>query len=558
MCKNYGIEKEFAIEISKKSQKKFNNEALKTIDDIYDNKYVKTNVKIIRFGTLIKWAKEDNLAETNILFAKFFLSQKLDIKNVDEILLSKLNVKPNYKEESEFISDTAVEIFIDKINKETNCFILKSPTGTGKTTCINKLIKYYTDKYPKSTVISIVTRRSMAGCHIAAFNELNGKLVFCCYLDKEIKSLDYYISSLENLIRVFEVYDVIILDEVNSLINYFYSSTLRTKRLYCVGKLLELLNESKLIIGVDANITDMVFELFNSMNKQFFYYVNTYQNKKGVELNIYYSASYNEDNNIIKFCEKYIIDQYIKKSKQILILSDSKNITVKLKLLFMKYNSNTDYYRFFNKDEGTIEDMININKVGLNKAIIASPKILYGLDIKVPYEEIFVIYNKTSGLQSMGALEMIQQISRARDTKAVNLLVLNPRSKYTINQYISYEDNKRIQDAHINKYVKFHGDLCKKYDAINELGCVLVDVNGGTKLNSDSFMSKIHYLKTWYDQLFYINKVQIIKLIAKEYGYNINEIEWQPEITLGLSFKSKLKLNPCQKSLLMSYMNLKI
>lgn len=49
-------------------------------------------------------------------------------------------------------------------------------------------------------------------------------------------------------------------------------------------------------------------------------------------------------------------------------------------------------------------------------------------------------------------------------------------------------------------------------------------------------------MKTWYDTLFYRNKVDIIRLAAKDYGYKINEIDWNPLIKFGSSLKSQLKL----------------
>ena len=306
--------------------------------------------------------------------------------------------------------------------------------------------------------------------------------------------------------------------------------------------MLELINKSKLVIGVDANITDMVFVLLNQLNKKIYYYENKYQNKKDIPLNIYYSTKDDMTVNILSFCEKYIIDTYIKNNKPILILTDSREITDLLKQIFIKHNSNEDYYRVFNKDEGTLKDMIEINKVGENKCLIASPKWVYGLDLLIKYCEIFVIYNYTCGLQSMSALEMIQQISRARNTKSVNLLCLDPNAKYAFNQYISFEDNKKNQESYINGYSKFHGDLCKKHDAINEMGCTMIDINGKIKFNNDSFMTQIHYLKTWYDQLFHRNKVDIIKLIAKDYGYKITEFDWSPDVQIVGHLKESLKL----------------
>ena len=542
MFVNHRIEKNEIIELSKKSGK-FNAQALKTIDDMYDRKMT-TSDKAITMGTLVYWAKQDNPIEMNKLFSKYYLSLKLNVANIDEILLSLTKIKPDYKESSQYISDIAIEQFKINIFSDTNCIIMKSPTNTGKTTAIITLLNYYLSIEANTTVLSIVTRRSMSACHLSSFNDPKNKskFKFYSYLEESIESLDYFISSLENLIKVDDVYDVIILDEINSLINYFYSSTLNNKRLKCIKRLLELINKAKLVIGVDANITDMVFVLLYQLNKKIYYYENKFENKKDIPMNIYYSTVYNKELNTLAFCEKFIINQYVKIGKSVLILSDSKEITDLLKQIFIKYNSNEDYYRIFNKDEGTLKDMININEVGINRAIIASPKILYGLDIKVKYDEIFVIYNYTSGLQSMGALEMIQQISRARETKCVNLLCLDPEAKYAFNQYTSFEENKKIQESYINGYSKFHGDLCKKHDAINELGCTMIDVSGKIKFNNESFMTQIHYLKTWYDQLFHKNKIDIIKLIAKDYGYKINSIDWTPEPNFVNYLKRDLKL----------------
>jgi hypothetical protein len=58
---------------------------------------------------------------------------------------------------------------------------------------------------------------------------------------------------LENIVRVNDTYDVILLDEVNSLINYFYYDTLKSIRLRCIGVLLKLLSKAKVIIACDAN-----------------------------------------------------------------------------------------------------------------------------------------------------------------------------------------------------------------------------------------------------------------------------------------------------------------
>jgi len=107
---------------------------------------------------------------------------------------------------------------------------------------------------------------------------------------------------------------------------------------------------------------------------------------------------------------------------------------------------------------------------------------------------------------------------------------------------VDYEENKKTQEQCINFHKKYHDEMCKKYDVINEMGCTIFTPDGKIKFTSDSFMTEIHYLKTWYDTLFYRNKVDIIRLVAKDYGYKINEMDWDPLIKFGSSLKAQLKL----------------
>lgn len=76
------------IELSKKS-KKFDDKSNQTIDKIFKNKTTPRNVKIITIGTLIEWAKTDNLELTNKVFHKYFLSMKLHNLDIKLILILK-------------------------------------------------------------------------------------------------------------------------------------------------------------------------------------------------------------------------------------------------------------------------------------------------------------------------------------------------------------------------------------------------------------------------------------------------------------------------------------
>lgn len=538
---NYGLLNEI-IELSKKS-KKYDEKALQTIMKIAGNKHIRRDTKLIELGTLVMWAKEDNLELVNKIFKKYFLSIKLNIKHIDEIIQSRFNIKPDFIENYIHISDNAIDFFKSKIKdyKDTQlCILMQSGTGTGKTTAVNKLDDFITEYFKSFTFLSTVTRRSMVACQITAFSK--GKLSFSSYLDDEISSLDYFISSLEHLIMVDDIYDVIILDEINSLVNYFYSDTLKNKRSDCIMKLLKLINKSKIIIACDANITDLVFSLFKQVNIKFVYYKNEYKNKLNIPLDIYYSTKYNENLNLYTYCDKFIVDK-VKNNKSVLILTDSKTITENLKEYLYNVNKNYDYFRIFNKDEGTLKDLIKINDLTKNRCFVANSKVLYGIDITMEYDEIFLIYRYASGF-GIDCFCMIQQMSRARKTSKVNMLVLDPKAKYYYNTFISYDENKEIQKRFINGYSKYHDELCKKHSIVNEFGCTELTPSGIKTFNLNSIMTEIHYIKTWYDMLFNNNKIEIVKLIAeKSYGYKINEKTWNPEEKYEFGNPNKIDKN---------------
>ena len=187
---------------------------------------------------------------TNKIFSKYFLSIKLDIKHINEITQSRYKINIDFEENSKLISDKAHDFFINLIDKSIDnvSILMHSCTGSGKTYTINKINNHLLTTNPHYTFLSLVTRRSMCACHISAFNNCSdSKIKFTSYLDDTYETIDYFISSLENLIRVNENYDVVLLDEVNSLINYFYSDTLKSIRLRCISVLLKILSKILLI-----------------------------------------------------------------------------------------------------------------------------------------------------------------------------------------------------------------------------------------------------------------------------------------------------------------------
>ncbi len=512
LFKTYGLLDE-CIEFSKNCIEKFNDDSITIIKHIFnDDKKCK---KPITIGTLIYWAYKDNYNKACSIIKRYHLTFKLSIDNISEILLCNKEFKVDYSENSKHISPEAIEIFKQQILQNVQINILiHSGTGTGKTTSCKDIMNFVEKNFSSSNVLTVVTRRSMSSCHIASFGKK-----FVSYLDKTPKkNMSHYISSLEHLSKLesdrdfncfHENYDVLIIDEVNSLMNYLYSSTLKDIRLPCIQALIKLIKNAKVIISLDGMISDMVHTFFKQIGVKSFCYKNTYQNKIGVKMNIVYcNKNDNSENNNITTFLKDAIEKYIKPGKSILFLTDSKKISDKIYSYCKKFNDKEDYYRVFNSDQGTIDDITNIDTIGINRCIIASPKIEYGVDITIKYDEIFVIYKHSDGLKSMSALGMFQQISRARDTKQVNLLVLNKFCQYNFNEAISFEDCKKIQDIGTNDHIKNSSYL---------------DKSGNIVTNTNDFFAELDYYKKFYDYTFSRNKIDILMIVAKGYGYDIIE-----------------------------------
>lgn len=109
-AKNYGLYNEI-IEISKKSTK-FDSDSLTKINDIFHK--TSNNDKILTFGSLVYWVKQDNCYDCMNIMRKHNMNVKLEIKS-DDILMYNTNVKYNYEEDSKYISEAALKDIFDNI-----------------------------------------------------------------------------------------------------------------------------------------------------------------------------------------------------------------------------------------------------------------------------------------------------------------------------------------------------------------------------------------------------------------------------------------------------------
>ena len=500
-------------------------------------------IEVSKNGIILK-CKECTSKSTRMNIPNYVLSKVFNINPItkilngssdDILLMNRMKYVTNtLSENRDFISEEMIKEF-----KNKSTVIMQSPTGSGKTTAIRDLVDN------KSRVLSIVSRRSMAHTHKKSFKELK----MTSYLDdsKDINR-DRFIISLEQLYKVDSKYDILILDEITSLLNHLYSSTMRKARLVSFLKLIDLIINAKKLIVADAIITDTSLDFITSLRgSNVLYYRNKYPNKTGVNLKIYYRKNNTGRKDIELLCEQII--PLVKEGKSVMIMSDSRSVVIDIYNYLLKYNNDKDYFKVYTKEIGSMKEIRNCNKLWLNKCVIFSPKIIYGVDILILYEHIFAIYTGTT----MDSFSMLQQISRARAVKNVHVLFTMKHYRVSDNNFISYEENKRIEELELNKFIdslntkhslKSINEM--KENIIYQLQAMATTARSKellNEINENSIFGRIHLYVSWYKKLYSYNKSKLFIQLCMEQGYTIKSCSFGKDSTKTKLISVKKRLH---------------
>lgn len=549
--------KDSVIKVSQKSHK-YDSKSLDKIESIWAQPISDQHYTM---NTLIMWAMEDNSYDTMIIHRKYgkevYIPLLNDIALLDKIFLHGVTIEPNYIEATKYISDNAFDDICQAVQNNTKFIILDAPTGGGKTTTITKFIDYIIKNICITTLqdiglLSVVSRQSMCSTHQKAFE----KYEMISYLDSNRQFQNVFIASVESLLYYKDtdpIYNIVILDEINSLVGYIYSPTLNGKRRQCYVALCNIINNATYVICCDANITSLVFNLVlgrKTSSEKIYYYKNKATNKQDVIMNIYsykqvestketwiacdyiYKKIVNKTtgiisykkkkNNINKISRNDIIAEYCKfveadvtAGKDIIMFVDSRRIALLVAQICNDYikknNIIRDDYVVMMDRYGSLSDITDCNNTFKNKYVICTPKIIYGCDILIKYHHMFCIYSHTGRVKGMDGLQYHQQYSRPRNCKIVNILILDGLYGKSVNKFITYEENMEIEKRLYEEHMMAYNDLSDKYKVVNELMGV----------DECNLFMDIHYHKTWYDYLFCNDKTQLFKMMAKRAGYTI-------------------------------------
>ena len=320
--------------------------------------------------------------------------------------------------------------FIDEFLDDTRCLVVRSDTGTGKTTAMKKYMKNNNCKF-----LSIVSRISLGKEQNKVFQE--GGLD-CNYWEEIQEEMDennmnafHYDEfvrwennegrniciTIDSLIKLADFKDfhgyTLYLDEFNSLVEYFITcGNMNQKRVQIYKLFRKMLFQCDNIVCTDADISDNSLLMLKQWKIQYKYINNTYKH-----------------NNNIKATELYKFDELIselKKKKKWMCCADSKTMVD-----IMERMGNDPSIKTFTSEHSGDIDLDAHNKV------IFSPKIVYGLDsvIKRP---VFCYYK----CHTITPAAMVQQICRNRNITQLYYHFANDGKSCTSYKYHNIEECK--------------------------------------------------------------------------------------------------------------------
>ncbi len=327
-----------------------------------------------------------------------------------------------------------------KLPKKKKCVVIKSDTGTGKTT----IVKEYLAEQSNCKFISIVSRITLGEEQYSIFRDRGISCKLYNEEDSWFKQDDSMVICIDSLKKIargdFGDY-VIFMDEYNSLIEHLFSSkTLNDRRTQIFQILCNVLNEAKQIFCVDADLQGHTLELLDYLNIDYDLYINTYLHNNGVKAIEYFNIeSYTED---------------LVKSDKFLMCCDSKSSCIKVgKDNFDKIPlTEEEQQRFeglmvFKDEKGFVVVITSDNDEytsldSFDRAII-SPKIIYGLDSQIE-RDVFCWYEE----HTINPRMMVQQIARTRNIKQINYIFFKKsfKTEKFINIQETYEYIKKIDD----------------------------------------------------------------------------------------------------------------
>ena len=453
------------------------------------------NVKIINA------IKNDNqLLMINHILSKCNLSVMLDYNKYKPTKQTKFD-----KDDKVVINRNKLGKLLNKSNDKgfvnidpTQNYVIKSDTGTGKTTLFKKYIK---DN--NNPIISIVSRISLGNAQYNEFSKddikINNYQTSTDYLIHNGDSIIITIDSIKRLCKLDLSNYIVFLDEFNSMIEYLWTCpNLNDKRVICVKFLLKIMKECKQFICVDADISHICDVFLKFCDVEYQYIENEYKHNKGV-----------------KSEELFDYDTFISKIKKCmnktgcLVPCDSRLSANTIFEELTKHHNKED--KIINNQYSTFIRYVNEVSIALITSenddflplddydvVIYSPKIVYGLD-SVRERPVFAHYKE----QTISPKAMLQQIARNRNIS--KLYYIFYKKKFTVCKFEDFKDVS-LDIIDLQKSIDFE-ILCSKDENIFYLKILMY-----IRYNDDCYQTnKFSHFKNLLNQRGFIDSTNYLR-----------------------------------------------
>ena len=416
------------------------NSILYESDEGIINKYNEIKKRCYTINTFYYFLKKDNPEA---------YQQHLKERKIEKMLIDTIEINRPYllDLDDNLNKDTILNNKIDEFfnNKNIKSFNLKSPYDTGKTQLMKKILT----KFNPKKVLWISYRISLT-------NDIKGnfkKFGFKSYLDGYNYDANKLIIQLESLLNISDgfideeieipSYDLIIIDEVESILSQFNSPTFKGKSKETFNFLEEIIKNSHKLITLDGDISNRTYNFIKSFGDSI-NIINTAQKNQ----RIFYIVDDKEIFNNKLF-------QALEEKNKIVVVSQSRVKADEMyNIISCKYPLlNILIYTSFTHDSEKmkLDDVNNIwDKCDV---LIYSPTIEAGVNFDKPhFNKIFGILSDMSTSQR-SFIQMLNRVRKITDNEIIlsnidghnrNLFKLNEVKEF-YNYYDAEQQAKKLK-----------------------------------------------------------------------------------------------------------------
>lgn len=475
------------------------------------------------------------------------LNKKIDInyykeyKPIEkEYTLVKTKTICNYRLYDEEQTMDKIYNYNNLVNNDT--IIIKSCTGTGKTTGNAKLIRKYMNEKPHIKLLTIISRVSLGHQIVSAFKHQDIDLKN--YKHNKFRVGQNYNVCLNSINKIKYMSDaclknyVVYIDEINSFIKHITHNITIHKDLKEICTILfRIIKNAHKVIVSDAVISDGVFTFLNSRIKDdthTLYINNTFQKYKDVKAyqcltesdfknkieeniknndyflfgcdsctlveSLYYDMIYKYDDTLTDDDRK-LLEQIKEKAKEKATSLNPDDIEIPtLELLHLKRNRPESKFRLYTSNIDF--EIIDASEEFKDKYVFYSPSIETGIDFTIDKKQDVFIYISGRTIDASGSF---QQLSRTRNIRDVYYYC---NFDDQLNQY------EKLQDVD-----ELYTTLLKGNQIINDM-CVYIDEDDNIVVSKNTFYKCFIY-NEYVQDIYYTSRLKHFQHILEINGFNM-------------------------------------